>query len=471
MADVIKVPVKRKGPSQEIQNNDSSKEKIRVAVYTRVSTTHEDQITSIENQRRTLPERVEADDRAVLVGIYEDYGITGTSTKNRESFRRMIKDAEEGKFDYIYCKNISRFARNLRTFIEYNHFLQNLPTPVGVYFADEHMDTLDKSSTFVLSVLECVAEQESENISQKVMSTFRAYYEQGIKVNKSAPFGYDCIEIDGTRTLVPNTDAEYVKDIFQWYLDGFSTVSISKMLYEKSKGSISKRATTIAKMLHNQTYVGDLVQGKQYTDRIQKKRKFSETELYVKPDAFEGIISKEDFEEVQTMMESLERGYGTKPKTVFSGLIKCGRCGCNYVRHSARDGLAWSCGSFQRNYAGKKKISCPGKTIKMIHEDTISRLYFDALRLLKSDVKRFSTLRYTEDQIASIQGYSEDISKLRDVIESVVIGTKEKDRVFALNFRTGVSVTFYTSDKDTRYRDIEDILIEQGEEIWQSQSK
>ncbi len=470
MADVIKVPVKRKGSSQEI-NNFSSKEKIRVAVYTRVSTTHDDQITSIENQRKTLPERVEADDRAVLVGIYEDYGITGTSTKNRENFRRMIKDAEEGKIDYIYCKNISRFARNLRNFIEYNHFLQNLPTPVGVYFADERMDTLDKASTFVLSVLECVAEQESENTSQKIMSTFHAYYEKGIKVNASAPFGYDCVEIDGKRTLIPNSDAEYVKDIFQWYLDGFSTVSISKMLYEKSKGSVSKRPTTLAKMLHNQTYTGDLVQGKQYTDPIQKKRKFSETELYVKPDAFEGIVSKSTFEAVQTMMESLERGYGAKPKTVFSGLIKCGRCGCNYVRHSARDGRAWSCGSFQRNYAGKKKISCPGKTIKMIHEDTIIRLYLDALRLLKSDVRRFGNLRYTKNQIVAIQEYNEDITDFRDAIESIVIGTKEKDRVFTLNFRTGVSVTFSTVDKDTRYKKIEDILIEQEKDLWQNQSK
>ena len=471
MADVIKVPVKRKGFSQELKNDSASKEKIRVAVYTRVSTTHEDQISSIENQRKTLPEQVEADDRAVLAGIYEDYGITGTSTKNRESFRRMIKDAEEGKFDYIYCKNISRFARNLRSFIEYNHILQSLPKPVGVYFADEHMDTLDKSSTFVLSVLECVAEQESENTSQKIMSTFHTYYEKGIKVNASAPFGYDCVEIDGKRTLVPNSDAIYVKDIFHWYLDGYSTVSISKMLYEKSKGVISKRATSIAKILHNQTYVGDLVQGKQYTDRIKKKRKFTETELFVKPDAFEGIISREDFEEVQAMMDSLNRGYGAKPKTVFSGLIRCGRCGCNYVRHSARDGHAWSCGSFQRNYTGKNKVSCPGKTIKIVHEDTIIRLYLDAVRLLKSDVKHFGTLRYTKDQIALIQGYTEDITDFRENITSIVIGTKEKDKIFVINFDIGVSVTFSTVDKDTRYQNVEDILIEQEEDIWQSQSK
>ena len=107
----------------------------------------------------------------------------------------------------------------------------------------------------------------------------------------------------------------------------------------------------------------------------------------------------------------------------------------------------------------------------MIHEDTISRLYLDALRLLKSDVKRFGTLRYTEEQITAIQGYSEDIATFRDVIHSIVIGTKEKDRVFTFNFRTGVSVTFSTLDKDTRYQNIEEILIEQEKDIWQSQSK
>ena len=86
---------------------------IKVAVYCRVSTDKEDQINSFETQKAYFGEYIQRNSSWELYDIYADEGITGTSTKKRTQFNRMMNDAYEGKFQMIITKEVSRLSRNI----------------------------------------------------------------------------------------------------------------------------------------------------------------------------------------------------------------------------------------------------------------------------------------------------------------------------------------------------------------------
>ena len=90
----------------------NSRKKRKVAGYARVSTDHDDQITSYEAQVDYYTNYIKGRDDWEFVGIYTDEGISGTNTRHRDGFKRMVNDALEGKIDLIITKSVSRFARN-----------------------------------------------------------------------------------------------------------------------------------------------------------------------------------------------------------------------------------------------------------------------------------------------------------------------------------------------------------------------
>ena len=122
----------------------NSKKKRRVAAYARVSTDHEEQLTSYEAQVDYYTNYIKGRDDWEFVGVYTDEGITGTNTKKREGFKRMVADALAGKIDLIITKSVSRFARNtvdslttIRSLKEHN---------VECYFEKENIWLIVKSS-------------------------------------------------------------------------------------------------------------------------------------------------------------------------------------------------------------------------------------------------------------------------------------------------------------------------------------
>ena len=158
MSAVKKVVIKK----EEASTNQQEKKK-RIAVYARVSTNHEEQKQSLQNQKQNITEQIKARDDLILEGLYVDEGITGTKAEIRPQFQELISRAEHGYIDYIVCKNLSRFSRNLADSVHYTKQLKE--HGVGIYFVEEGLDTLKPGSDFILSVLSCVAEQESKNTS------------------------------------------------------------------------------------------------------------------------------------------------------------------------------------------------------------------------------------------------------------------------------------------------------------------
>jgi len=163
--------------------------KLRVAAYCRVSTDSEEQTTSYEAQVEHYTNYIKGNSEWELAGIYADDGITGTNTKKREEFNRMIEDCMEGKIDMIITKSISRFARNTLDCLKYIRQLKDKNIPV--FFEKENINSMDSKGEIMLTIMASLAQQESQSLSQNVKLGFQFRYQQGeVQVNHNRFLGY-----------------------------------------------------------------------------------------------------------------------------------------------------------------------------------------------------------------------------------------------------------------------------------------
>lgn len=182
-------------PPKEEYVRDTVNKQLRVCAYCRVSTDEESQQSSYELQVQHYTEYINKHDNWMLVGVYADEGISGTSVNHRVQFLQMIQDAEDGKIDMIVTKSISRFARNTLDCISYVRRLKALKPPVGVFFEMNGYNTLDTISETFLTLLSTVAQGESEAKSEALKWSYRQRFKKGIPVNNMrAIMGYDTDE-------------------------------------------------------------------------------------------------------------------------------------------------------------------------------------------------------------------------------------------------------------------------------------
>ena len=144
---------------------------LRVTFYARVSTDKDEQLNSLENQVQYYTELIQSKPNWTYIPGYIDEGISGTSTRKRDSFLRMISDAKAGRFDFIITKEISRFSRSTLDSIQYTQEL--LEHDVGVLFQNDNINTLDSDSEFRLVVMAGVAQDEVRKLSERLKFGFR----------------------------------------------------------------------------------------------------------------------------------------------------------------------------------------------------------------------------------------------------------------------------------------------------------
>jgi DNA invertase Pin-like site-specific DNA recombinase len=286
---------------------DEEPAKKRVCAYCRVSTDDDAQLSSYELQVQYYQEYINAHPDWELTEIYADEGISGTSTKKRESFMRMIRDCEAGKIDYIVTKSISRFARNVLDCLTYVRKLKNLPQRIGVYFEKERMDTLDDKSEFTLSVLSSIAQEESRSISTNISWAIKRRFERGIPLCPTGLLlGYDTDE-NGEMFIV-RSEAEIVRMIFERYIAGMSFKDIAEMLnqlgYKTIKGN-NWVESSVRGILTNEKYCGDVINQKTFTEDYLTHRSVKNTgqrEKYYIRDHHEPIVTRETYDEAQGMI-------------------------------------------------------------------------------------------------------------------------------------------------------------------------
>ena len=158
---VIIIPAK-----PELAQETAVKRQLRVAAYCRVSTEEEEQASSYEAQCEYYTDKIMSNKEWTMAGIFADEGITGTSTKKRTEFLRMIRQCKQKKIDLILTKSIQRFARNTLDCINYTRILRQLG--IGVLFEKENINSLPPDSEFMITMYGAMAQSESESISGNV---------------------------------------------------------------------------------------------------------------------------------------------------------------------------------------------------------------------------------------------------------------------------------------------------------------
>ena len=309
----------------------NEKKKRRTAAYARVSTDSEEQLTSYSAQVDYYTNYIKSRDDWEFVSVYTDEGITGTNTKHREGFKRMVADALAGKIDLIVTKSVSRFARN--TVDSLTTVRQLKEKGVEIYFEKENIWTLDSKGELLITIMSSLAQEESRSISENCTWGQRKRFADGkVTVPFKRFLGYDRGP-DGN--LVLNKDeAVIIRRIYSMFLQGMTPHGIAARLTAdgiKSPGGKDKwNAGAVRSILTNEKYKGDALLQKSYTvDFLTKKKKVNEGEIpqYYVEGNHEAIIQPEVFELVQREL-ARRKGSTGKPSGVhiYSNKIKCGQC-------------------------------------------------------------------------------------------------------------------------------------------------
>ena len=337
--------------------------KKRVAAYCRVSTDSEEQLNSYEAQKNYYTQKIEDNPDWEMAGIYADEGITGTSTRKRAEFNKMITACKRGRIDLIVTKSLSRFARNTVDCLETIRLLK--ANGIGVYFEKENINTLTESSEFLITLFSGFAQAESESLSKNVTWGKQKSAEAG-----KVPFQYKKMlgyrkGADGEPEIVPE-EADIVRRIYQRYLCGCTLGQIKKELEQENIPAAQKvgqwSSAVIHNILTNEKYIGDALLQKTYiTDCITKKVKKNQGErpMYYVENNHPAIIPRETFDRVQAEMtrrsskrKVLQKRGRTElgkysGKFALTELLVCGECGSPYKRVTwARNGtkrIVWRC--------------------------------------------------------------------------------------------------------------------------------
>ena len=363
---------------------------IKVAGYCRVSTDKDDQANSFETQKAYFREYIRRNPDWELYEIYADEGITGTTTKKRAQFNRMMNEAYEGKFRMIITKEVSRFSRNILDTISYTRELRAMG--IGVIFATDRINTLEPESEMILSYIAAQSQEESRRTSARVVWGQTRQMEKGVVFGQSM-LGYDVK--DGCISVNPE-GAQIVRLIFHKYaVEQVGTSEIARFLsregYRTCRGSSKWSSGTIVKILNNEKYAGDLVQKKTFTPDFlshEKKRNRGAVPLIVIPDHHEPLISRELWSLAQERLRRNNKHTagesGHSNRYVFSGKIKCGQCGSSFVGRFKyrKDGTKirrWSCGTATR--AGKAGCDVG----RLVRDDDAMQMLKTAIRALPMD--------------------------------------------------------------------------------------
>lgn len=149
--------------------------KLCVAAYARVSMESERMQHSLSTQVSFYSNLIQQNPKWEYAGVYADYGISGTGTKKRKEFQRMLQDAKDGKIDLILTKSIQRFARNTVDLLTTVRQLKDMG--VEVWFEKENIRSMSGDGELMMSILASFAQEESRSISENIRWRIKKQFE------------------------------------------------------------------------------------------------------------------------------------------------------------------------------------------------------------------------------------------------------------------------------------------------------
>ena len=396
---------------KRMEPGNASRQKLRVAAYCRVSTDSEEQINSYKNQLAYYTEKISSKSEWKFAGIYADEGITGTSMKHREDFKRMLRACREGRIDLILCKSVSRFGRNSVDVLRTIRALRE--RGIGVMFEKEAVDTRTMNSELILAFHSAFSQSESESISGNVRWGLRKAYENGtIQIGPNL-YGFRR-EKDGP-VLIDEEKAAVIRQIAQWFLDGDSLHTIADKLAQRHipspKGKETWSTATLRSLLTNEKYKGDALLQKTYRPSLFSDRAVQndgDLPKYYVEGVLPRILEPGVFDRIQEELakRNAKRPVSEKAKTPFgrysgkyalSTLVVCGKCGALYRRvtwySKGEKQIMWRCGTRLDG-----KANCPDSPT--LEENKLQSAVMEAIS--KQYIHQDKALEVTMQSIRSV---------------------------------------------------------------------
>lgn len=331
---------------------------LRVAYYARVSTDKDDQLHSLEVQQSYFENKIADNPNWTFTKGYVDEGLSGTSTKHRESFLKMVEDGKAKKFDLLLTKEISRFARNTIDSLKYTQEL--LMNGIGVFFENDNINTLDSDSELRLTIMASIAQDESRKTSGRVKFGFKKSLENGVVLGNNCIWGYR--KEKGKLIIVPE-EAQMVQKIFDMYANqGYGVRKIAKILTESGLRNSNGNPfsfSSIRGILRNPKYKGYYCGGKTHKlDFKSNKVKYLPQEEWImyKEETNETvpqIVSEELWDKANRKLKERSEKMSSNDKTsyqnkyLYSGKIVCGEHGTCYhhtiYKYKSGDKELWTC--------------------------------------------------------------------------------------------------------------------------------
>ena len=357
-----------------------SKENLGItALYCRVSRDDgtEKESNSITNQKRMLSKYAKTNGFK-NIKIYEDDGFTGTNF-NRPDMQRLLDDVEMGYISTIIVKDMSRFGRE---YLQVGYYTEHYFPEKEVRFiaVNDGVDSANEEDNDFTPLRNFMNELYAKDISRKVKSAHRVKGMAGEPLSQP-PYGYMKDPENKKKWIIDPEAASVVKDIFKMCLEGKGNETIARILQERQvlipmaywqskglpRGGKIKQPnpykwckTSIAKILSQQEYCGDVINFKSYSISFKKKKRIPKPkeEWMVFKDVHEPIIDRETFEQVQKRNVSTRRRQ-PKPqnaiKSIFSDMLYCADCGSKLWFHTNTKNPNihfFSCSNYVNDYRG-----------------------------------------------------------------------------------------------------------------------
>ena len=425
---------------------------LRVTFYARVSTDKEEQLNSLENQVQYYTELIRSKPNWTYIEGYIDEGISGASTRKRDSFLRMIEDAKSGRFDFIITKEISRFSRSTLDSIKYTQEL--LEHDVGVLFQNDNINTLDSDSEFRLVVMAGVAQDEVRKLSERLKFGFRQAIKHGHGRGNDKLWGYDkkdCV------LTVNEAEAQIVRRIFDLYANRQIGIRrISQILYDE--GHISRQGNpfnvlTIRHILCNPKYKGWYCANKSRTVDYRSKRRIflDESEWVMYPDpSVPAIVPEELWDRANALykhrseqMTSHRSAAAFHNRYPYSGKIICEEHNTGFYRRvlksSKGEKEVWQC----KIYRSRGRAACSAPQLRTAELDQIMARIFDRLARNKQAIVDtvIKVIRSAPDE----HDYRRDALRLEDELSAI---QAKKDRLLEMSIAGAITTGEFKKRND-----------------------
>ena len=389
-----------------------------VAAYLRLSKEDNENIesNSIVNQRELIEQYISNKDDLQIVDYYIDDGYSGTNF-NRPGFRRLLQDMKNKKINCIIVKDLSRFARS---HIEADMYFENIFPYLNIRFISviENIDSFenpDSMDNLIVPFKNLLNDAYAKDISKKVKSALLTKRLNGEFIGTSATYGYLKNPKDKHKLIIDEEASKNVIKIFNDIIEGKTASEIANELnsnnvltpasYKIKNNNIEVDKKWNVKMinviLQNRVYTGDLIQGKKKVEsyRTHKLITTNKDEWIIVENNHEPIISKEEFDEVQEILNKNKSARSNKEKDLFYNFLKCADCGSSFTVRKVKNYEYYYCTSYVRNGACTSHSIRKDKLVEIVLEELNKKIKRNKIDTLTREIllKNINSIIISQD--------------------------------------------------------------------------